>query len=37
MIVDSSRPRLSPGVSRDGNRMIDRATGRTIGLNDAAG
>jgi hypothetical protein len=37
MIVDSSRPRLSPGVSRDGNRMIDRATRRTIGLNDAAG
>jgi Coenzyme PQQ synthesis protein D (PqqD) len=36
MIIDSSRPRLSPSVRRDGNRMLDRATGRTIGLNDTA-
>ena len=36
MIMDSSRPRLSPSVRRDGNCMIDRATGRSIGLNDTA-
>ena len=36
MIVESSRPRLSPSVHRDGNRMLDRASGRGIDLNDTA-
>ena len=36
MIVASSRPRLSPSVHRNGNRMLDRASGRGIDLNDTA-
>jgi Coenzyme PQQ synthesis protein D (PqqD) len=36
MIVDSRRPRLSPSVRRDGNRLLDRASGRSIGLNGTA-
>ena len=36
MIVEHSRPRLLPSVHRSGNRMIDRASGRTIYLNDTA-
>ena len=36
MIVESSRPRLSPSVHRDGNHMLDRASGRGIDLNDTA-
>jgi hypothetical protein len=36
MIVISSRPRLSPSVLRDGNRMLDRASGRSIALNETA-
>lgn len=36
MIVESSRPRLSPSVHHDGNRMLDRASGRGIDLNDTA-
>jgi Coenzyme PQQ synthesis protein D (PqqD) len=34
--VESSRPRLAPSVHRDGNRMLDRASGRSIGLNETA-
>ena len=36
MIVESSRPRLAPCVHRDGNHMLDRASGRSIGLNEMA-
>jgi hypothetical protein len=36
MIVECSRPRLLPSVQRSGNRMIDRALGRSIDLNDTA-
>ena len=36
MIVECSRPRLLPSVQRNGNRMIDRALGRSIDLNDTA-
>ncbi len=36
MIVECSRPRLLPSVQRNGNRMIDRALGRSIALNDTA-
>ena len=36
MIVECSRPRLLPSVQRNGNRIIDRALGRSIDLNDAA-
>jgi Coenzyme PQQ synthesis protein D (PqqD) len=36
MIVASSRPRLSPSVHRNGNHMLDRASGRSIDLNDTA-
>jgi hypothetical protein len=36
MVVASSRPRLSPSVRRDGNRILDRASGRGIDLNDTA-
>ncbi len=36
MIVECSRPRLLPSVQRNGNRMIDRAVGRSIDLNDTA-
>jgi Coenzyme PQQ synthesis protein D (PqqD) len=36
MIVESSRPCLSPSVHREGNRMLDRASGRGIDLNDTA-
>lgn len=36
MIVESSRPRLSPSVHHNGNRMLDRASGRSIDLNDTA-
>jgi Coenzyme PQQ synthesis protein D (PqqD) len=36
MIVASSRPWLSPSVCRNGKRMLDRASGRGIDLNDTA-
>src|SRR5215218_7385010 len=36
MIVARSRPRLSPSVQRNGSRMIDRALGQSIDLNDTA-
>ena len=36
MIVERSRPQLLPSVHHDGNRMLDRATGRSIDLNDTA-
>ena len=36
MIVERSRPRLLPSVQRNGNRIIDRALGRSIDLNDTA-
>lgn len=36
MIVECSRPRLLPSVQCSGNRMIDRALGRSIDLNDTA-
>jgi hypothetical protein len=36
VIVESSRPRLVPSVLRDGNHMLDRALGRSIGLNETA-
>lgn len=36
MIVECSRPRLMPSVQRNGSRMIDRALGRSIDLNDTA-
>ena len=36
MIVEHSRPRLSPSVLRNGSRMVDRALGQSIDLNDTA-
>lgn len=36
MIVERSKPRLLPSVHHDGDRIIDRAMGRSIDLNETA-